>query len=304
MKTSSNFLSFHITKRTLVLLAILASSVIGFLGYDHYILSQNLALIEYQFATTTARLNLQIKNLSKSLVSEKQKNSELIGNLSEEQAKNGIFLEQVKQIQGTVGTLVKLSKTDPELLKKYSKVYFLNENYIPTSLSLINEEYLWNPKNPIRIKMEVAPFLHGLLTAATNEMVKIEVVSGYRSFQEQTSLKNTYKITYGSGANAFSADQGYSEHKLGTTVDLTTPGIGGNLLGFDKESAYKWLLENAYKYGFILSYPKQNSYYKFEPWHWRFVGIKLASKIHNENKYFYNLDQREIETYFISLFDY
>ncbi|PJC82708.1 hypothetical protein CO006_02150, partial [Candidatus Roizmanbacteria bacterium CG_4_8_14_3_um_filter_35_14] len=61
--------------------------------------------------------------------------------------------------------------------------------------------------------------------------------------------------------------------------------------------------ENAYKYGFILSYPKQNTYYQFEPWHWRFVGMTLATKLHDTNQYFYNLAQREIDLYLISIFD-
>jgi len=58
------------------------------------------------------------------------------------------------------------------------------------------------------------------------------------------------------------------------------------ILKFNKTKAYQWLLNNAYKYGFILSYPENNEYYIYEPWHWRFVGIKLATKLHNENKFF------------------
>jgi D-alanyl-D-alanine carboxypeptidase len=88
------------------------------------------------------------------------------------------------------------------------------------------------------------------------------------------NLKSQYRVTYGAGtANSFSADQGYSEHQLGTTVDFTTPKVGGTLTGFDKTDSYKWLQNNAYKYGFILSYPSSNGYYIFEPWHWRFVGL-------------------------------
>ena len=108
---------------------------------------------------------------------------------------------------------------------------------------------------------------------------------------------------YGSGANSFSADQGYSEHQLGTTIDFTTEEIGASSSVFGKTTAYQWLLENAYKYGFILSYPEANKYYQFEPWHWRFVGRGLAEKLHQEGKNFYDLDQREIDEYLISFFD-
>ncbi|MFA6274340.1 MAG: D-alanyl-D-alanine carboxypeptidase family protein, partial [Candidatus Paceibacterota bacterium] len=79
--------------------------------------------------------------------------------------------------------------------------------------------------------------------------------------------------------------------------------LNGSLIDFDKTPEYTWLLENAYKYGFIISYPAGNTYYKFEPWHWRFVGINLATKLHNDNVYFYDTDQRIIDSYLVSLFD-
>ena len=110
-------------------------------------------------------------------------------------------------------------------------------------------------------------------------------------------------MSYGSGANSFSADQGYSEHQLGTAIDFTTLELGSDFSSFEKTDAYKWLLDNAYEYGFILSYPKDNTYYQFEPWHWRFVGKSLANTLHQENKNFYDVDQRTIDSYLISIFD-
>lgn len=111
-------------------------------------------------------------------------------------------------------------------------------------------------------------------------------------------------MVYGAGtANSFSADQGYSEHQLGTAVDIITPGLGGVLDGFDKTNAYQWMLQNAYKYGFILSFPQNNGYYVYEPWHWRFVGVKIATDLHNQNMHFYDMDQRVIDTYLVSIFD-
>ncbi len=133
----------------------------------------------------------------------------------------------------------------------------------------------------------------------------IQIASAYRSFDTQESLKTSYKVIYGAGsANQFSADQGYSEHQLGTAVDLITPSMKGSLTtAFDKTPASLWLNDNAYKYGFILSYPKGNTYYQYEPWHWRFVGVQLATRLHNENKHFYDLDQRDINTYLVNIFD-
>jgi zinc D-Ala-D-Ala carboxypeptidase len=142
-----------------------------------------------------------------------------------------------------------------------------------------------------------------MFKAAANDGVDLKVVSAYRSFAEQSSLKSTYTMVYGTGANQFSADQGYSEHQLGTTVDLTMPEIGSTFTGFDQSKAFAWLAKNAYKYGFILSYPKNNTYYQYEPWHWRFVGRDLARYLHNQGKNFYDLDQRVIDEYKVSFFD-
>lgn len=214
------------------------------------------------------------------------------------------FQGEIQSIGTTVGNLKKLSETDEELLKKYSKVYFLNENYTPSNLSQIPNKYLYEPSRDMYTHSSVWLFLQGLIDSADSSGIKLLIASAYRSFDTQATLKSSYTVTYGAGtANQFSADQGYSEHQLGTTVDFTTPEIGANLSKLDSQEAYKWLQDNAYKYGFILSYPKDNSYYKYEPWHWRFVGRSLAQYIHNEKKSFYDLDQREIDNYLINIFD-
>ena len=86
-------------------------------------------------------------------------------------------------------------------------------------------------------------------------------------------------------------------------VDFATPATGTGFAGFDKTPEYAWLLANAYKYGFEISYPQSNTYYEFEPWHWRFVGVALATTLHSRNEYFYDMDQREIDTYLADIFD-
>jgi zinc D-Ala-D-Ala carboxypeptidase len=199
--------------------------------------------------------------------------------------------------------LEKLAKTDKELLEKYSKVYFLNEHYIPAKLKDIDSKYLTDSTKKIQIHGEVLTDLENMIEDAKDDDVIITVSSGYRSFETQSTLKSGYTITYGAGtANQFSADQGYSEHQLGTTVDLTTPGVGLTI-SFEKTEAFEWLTENAYRYGFTLSYPKGNAYYQYEPWHWRFVGKDLARKLHKDNDYFYDLDQRDINKYLVDIFD-
>ncbi len=223
--------------------------------------------------------------------------------LEQERGKNEDFEDQIKSISKTVGTLDKLAKTDEELLQKYSKVYFLNENYAPSSLKEIPEEYLLPGRQAQQFHADALPFLENMLNDAARDGIDLKVLSAYRSFTEQAGLKGAYSQTYGTGANAFSADQGYSEHQLGTTADMSDPTTGGPYTSFKTTEAYAWLLKNAYKHGFILSYPENNSYYIFEPWHWRYVGEDLAEYLHDNDLHFYDLDQRTIDTYLIKLFD-
>jgi D-alanyl-D-alanine carboxypeptidase len=227
----------------------------------------------------------------------------LTDDYQEERGRNEDFEDQIKDISKTVGVLDKLSKTDKELLQKYSKVYFLNEHYIPEKLSDIEKTYLYNEDNDQQLHSKVMPFFEEMVKDAKEDGIEIWAISAYRSFETQAQLKGAYTITYGSGANTFSADQGFSEHQLGTTVDLTTTGLGGGLSGFQNTPAYEWLKENAHRYGFTLSYPEDNGYYVFEPWHWRFVGEDLAKDLHRDNETFYNWEQRKIDEYLIKVFD-
>jgi len=211
---------------------------------------------------------------------------------------------KVEKLEGTVDVLEKLTTLDPELLQKYSKVFFLNEHYTPPALFAIPNEYKYFEDRDVSIHAHVWPYLQGLLLKAERDGVVLYTLSSYRSFGEQEDLKSRYTVTYGAGtANQFSADQGYSEHQLGTTVDFITTGIGGQLNGFENTNSYTWLKQNAHEFGFILSYPEKNGYYVFEPWHWRFVGVKLATDLYNQGKGFYDLDQRELDEYLIYIFD-
>ena len=265
-------------------------------------LSADVSSLVSNLASTTKDLQSAIGQASSSLSSALSAQQQ---NVSSVQQQLGGFQNQVGNLSGTLNNLQKLSKTDPELLEKYSKVFFLNENYVPTHLSEIPMAYEYSTTKQLLFQSDALPHLTAMIDAASSTGVKLYVDSSYRSFAEQRALKGVYTVTYGAGtANSFSADQGYSEHQLGTAVDMISIGQGGILDGFDKTQAYQWMLANAYKYGFTLSYPKNNSYYVFEPWHWRFVGIKLATDLHNQGKNFYDLDQRTLDNYLVSIFDY
>lgn len=269
-------------------------------------LQETLHETEQTLASTTAALDFATNTVA-SLLAEidalEADKDDLTDNLRDEKNRNEAFVDQISEIAGTVGVLDKLSKTDKELLQKYSKVYFLNEHYVPEGLSEIQNEWKYNESRTFYLHSKVMPYFEEMLEAAKEDGIDLWVVSAYRSFDEQAALKGAYTVTYGSGANTFSADQGYSEHQLGTTVDFTTSGIGGGLAGFGDTAAYQWLLENAYRYGFILSYPENNTYYVYEPWHWRFVGVELAKDLHRKDDSFYDWDQRTIDEYLVNIFD-
>ena len=294
----------------LIVLIIISSVVIGYFWYQNYQLKKHGLVLESElletqadFSSTTKNLKDVIGLLSEELSQTKTERDDFEQKYNSEKKRMDNLALQISGIQGTVGYLEKLSKTDPELLQKYSKVYFLNENYIPETLVKISPEYTYNPQEDYFFYSKTWPFLQDLLSAAASANIDIKIISAYRSFGRQSELKSGYKMVYGSGANQFSADQGYSEHQLGTTLDFTTSEIGDTYSGFEKTITYQWLLDNAYKYGFILSYPEDNKYYQFEPWHWRFVGRSLAEKLYQEDKNFYDIDQREIDQYLIFFFD-
>ena len=298
-----DFFNKIFTRNTLIAL-IVGLSLFGVFKYIEYrlnIISKQIEEITFSNKKDKDALSIRVANLEK-LVEGTESN--ITDVLQKEQEKNSSLFNQVNEINNTVGALSKLSKTDPELLKKYSKIYFLNEHYIPISLSDATVAYRSTKSNNYKIHSNVLPYLEKMIDAGKADGVSVLVESAYRSFQDQAILKSNYKVIYGAGtANSFSADQGYSEHQLGTAIDFTTLKTNGALEGFDKTPEYKWLSDNAYKYGFILSYPKGNKYYKYEPWHWRFVGVALATYLHSNNMNFYDMDQRLIDNYLINIFD-
>lgn len=294
----------------LIILILAGSGVAGYFGYQSYQLKKEKLNLETEilktkadFASTTNNLQATLDLTNQELAKTKTERDDFELKYNAELKRLNFLSAQIEGIQGAVGTLEKLSQTDPELLKKYSKVYFLNDNYVPETFVKIETKYTYNTQEDYLIYAKIWPFLQSMMAAAENASTNIKIISAYRSFGKQSELKSSYTVVYGSGANKFSADQGYSEHQLGTTLDFTTSAIGASYLNFDKTSAYQWLLDNAYKYGFILSYPENNSYYQFEPWHWRFIGRSLAERLHQEGKNFYDLDQREIDQYLVYFFD-
>lgn len=304
----------HINKKVLITMVVVFVAALAFGGYVYYefstVLSNRKAEIVsldqsiQELRGQRGSLETELENARNEIEDLQEDKTLLVDAFRSERQQTQEFQERLQDMSEEVEDFKKLQDIDEEVLKKYSKTFFLNENYEPSSLTQIEEEYLYFEDEPEEIHADVYPLLVGLIDAARGDGIELYVRSGYRSFGEQTSLKNEYEVIYGEGsANSFSAEQGYSEHQLGTTIDFTTPELNGSLDGFENTEGYQWLLENAYKYGFVLSYPEGNDYYVFEPWHWRFVGQELASDLEAKDMHFYEMDQRELDEYLLKVFD-
>ena len=133
-----------------------------------------------------------------------------------------------------------------------------------------------------RIRAVAYDNLIKMIDDAKKDNINLKVVSGFRTWNEQSGLFNNSKNKNGLDyALIYSAKPGHSEHQLGLAVDLNT-----TQNGFEKTKEYAWLKQNAYKYGFIERYPKNKEFitgYAFEPWHYRYLGQDISTKLYQEN---------------------
>ena len=158
----------------------------------------------------------------------------------------------------------------------------LKENFVPDNLSTLASFCSESDKQLIKeakIQWEI------LCTNACKEGMNLKVVSAYRSFEYQQKLFDYYVKTRGlKYASKCSAKPGYSEHQTGLAIDVM--GENGDYNLFQETKEFNWMNEHAYEYGFILRYPKDKEKitgYKYEPWHYRYVGKELAAYLfHND----------------------
>lgn len=162
------------------------------------------------------------------------------------------------------------------LVNKYHK---LDENYEPSDLTIIDSKYASGTQ---KLRKEAQIKFEEMASDMAKENLKIYAGSTYRSYTYQKGLYDRYVKKDGfAAAETYSARSGYSEHQLGLAVDIVN-GKWDYLSENDKE--YDYLVRNSYKYGFILRYPRGSEYitgYMFEDWHFRYLGVELATKVFN-----------------------
>ena len=110
-----------------------------------------------------------------------------------------------------------------------------------------------------------------MVEAAAGNGIHLLIVSGYRGYEYQAELIRK-KIVAGQAIDDIlkvSAAPGYSQHHTGTAVDIATPGSRPLTEEFETSDAFQWLSRHAAKFGFSMTYPRDNAYgFIFEPWHW------------------------------------
>lgn len=128
-----------------------------------------------------------------------------------------------------------------------------------------------------------------LNSAAKKAGYTFDAFSTYRSYDRQKVLYDGYVNRDGKeAADTYSARPGFSEHQTGLAFDIGEVGKSEDYADdrFGETAAGKWLAKNAHKYGFIMRYPKGKEKitgYKYESWHFRYVGKKIATEIYENN---------------------
>ncbi|MBR2020091.1 MAG: M15 family metallopeptidase [Clostridia bacterium] len=217
--------------------------------------------------------------------------------------------------QSNVDEDVLLTGLDQTYLLLANKIYILGSDYEPASLSTLT--CATNGGKTVELETRTAQALYEMLQEMEADGVSdLAVTSGYRSYSYQVSLNNYYLNLEASGISAdayrhfgaayiktnytdkglsalsakdaeavvrsYSAEPGKSEHQTGLCIDFVTS-TAGLTEAFENTEAFAWLSENAYKFGFILRYPKGKegvTGYTYEPWHYRFVGREAATDIY------------------------
>lgn len=138
------------------------------------------------------------------------------------------------------------------------------------------------------MRKEAAKALEDMFNGAKKSGITLYAVSGYRSYNRQTEVYDAEVSRVGEEkAVQAVAYPGNSEHQTGLAMDISSESADFLLTeGFGETKEGKWLKENAHLYGFILRYPKGKekiTQYKFEPWHFRYVGKKSAKDIYEND---------------------
>lgn len=173
------------------------------------------------------------------------------------------------------------SLNESMLVNKYFK---LSENYVPTNLVTVNNKYYYGENH--KLDKDTYQAFIDMWNEAYKEDIYLIMNSSYRTYESQVDVYDTYKNRNGTTyADSIAARPGHSEHQTGLSLDIFSKEYT-TISNFKGSNAHIWLQDNAYKFGFIERYPegKENiTGFKAEAWHYRYVGVDIATYIHDND---------------------
>jgi D-alanyl-D-alanine carboxypeptidase len=184
----------------------------------------------------------------------------------------------------------KYSVTDPaSLWVIVNKQHSLTpKDYTPADLVAPDMPLRYNAtSSEMHVRLAAARALATMTKAAATDNVHLKLASGYRSYATQVAVYGSEVKAYGQAqADRESARPGFSEHQSGLAADLEDTNRECEVADcFGQLPEGKWVVTNAYKYGFILRYPQDKETvtgYRYEAWHVRYVGTDLAAEMHKQ----------------------
>ena len=185
------------------------------------------------------------------------------------------------------------------LFSLVTSAYGLSRHYVPPDLVPLSD-YL--PLSvtlgyPTMIRKDVLPDLLLMIEDMHSVDLHPTIISGYRSYSTQQIAWEKWSEQYPERVSIISAPPGHSEHQLGTTIDFGSPELS-EIVGdediqfhtsFYLTSEAIWLDQHAHEYGFHLSFTRDGfelSGMYYEPWHYRYLGVELATKLKNQSMTF------------------
>ncbi len=180
--------------------------------------------------------------------------------------------------------LIVNDKTSKKVIKKTSKGYKIEQIdglYYINGILIANKSYDLTPDyNPGGLLDIFNKNYNNMQKDAINAGINLNIISGFRSYATQQNLYNRYVSRDGvAAADTYSARPGHSEHQTGLAADINKISYTWHTT---KEG--KWVYDNCYKYGFVIRYTQDGESktgYKFEPWHIRYLGVDIATKLYN-----------------------
>ncbi|MGE7877157.1 VanY-A/VanY-F/VanY-M family D-Ala-D-Ala carboxypeptidase [Peribacillus muralis] len=192
----------------------------------------------------------------------------------------------------------KIKLADIGIPKNIQQKEISKEQVYQGNLLLVNSEYPVHPKSvrsdildlfghkeltkgygildsEMKLSENVAQEFLKMISAAEKDGVHHFLInSGYRDLNKQREI-------YQKAGPDYALPAGYSEHNLGLSLD-----VGSSQMKMSEAPEGKWIEKNAWKYGFILRYPRDKidiTGIQYEPWHIRYVGLPHSAIMHKKN---------------------